>query len=742
MKIRAALTFLLSGCLLVSSFSRALALPAMTYVVYGDGLAAGWDNWSWATVNLAAASPVHSGSHSIAVTFGGWTGLYLHNANPNTFGATHLRFFVHGGGVGGQQMNLFLNLVINGQNTNGPGFSVPTPPANAWEDVQTPLSTLNPTGAPVTGITWQDATGGSQPTLYIDDISFTSFDSPNAPLLTQGSLFPRSVPADGATTLLVKVSVADPQGAADIASVTLDATRLGRGVVMLKDDGRSNDGAANDGVFGVVLTIAAGTPPGEQELGITAQDHEGNTASLPLGVLTVLGAPGGSIPASLPQRIGWGTNAWSDTPGQDWQVNSGVAWDYVYQYITYGWESWGSNFVSRFVNHAWDNHFIPLVTVYNMLATPPASGEGGVPYAAKLQSASTVQLYLTSLRNAAQEAKGSHPVIFVIEPDFFGFMQQLSNDPANRPPGVKPNDPSSYPVALNISGYPNTLAGFGHYLVDMIHAEAPNVLVAPEASFWAMNTSLWSLTHAEAIQNGQATAQFILDAVGNNADMLVVEWGDRDSGYDPTHAPFWDITDQVEPRATRAILWENALSRQAGKRLILWQMPVGNMALDNLSCYHYQDNRAAYAFAHPRDLFDAGIVGVVFGGGQGCSTQVWTDGGAVQAQGAIAYAAPAAPTGFTASLPTGMGVSLTWNENTEPDLWGYRMVYQRATGGPVYLLDVRRRSSSELMLPFSGSWKIGVAAYDAMGNVSPLSTQVTVDVTGNPYFTYLAVVKH
>ncbi len=651
MKLRMVLTILLYGCMILSFNSRALAAPSATYIVYDDALVAGWDNWSWAAVNLEATAPVHSGSHSIAVTFDAWTGLYLHNAATNTFGATLLDFFVDGGSAGGQKMNLFLNLVVNGADTTGPAFGVPPPAANAWQEVLAPLSTLNPTGAPVTGITWQDSAGASQPTLYIDDIRFASLENPDAPVLTDGSLFPRSLPADGLTTLLVKVTVSDPQGAQDVASVTLDATGLGRGLVSLRDDGRSNDGAANDGVFGAALTVAPGTPLGEQQLGIMAQDREGHTATLPLGVLTVLGAPGGAPPASLPQRIGWGTDAWSDTPGQDWQVDSGVPWDYVYQYITYGWETWGTDFVSTFVNHAWGNHFIPLVTVYDMLATPPAKGEGGVDYAAKLQNASTVKDYLDSLERAAQQAKGTKPVIFVIEPDFWGFMQQLSNDPVNRPPGVKPNDPSTYPVALNEAGYPNDLTGFGHYIVDMIHAQAPNALVAPEASFWAMNDNLFSLTSAQAVLEAQETASFILAAMGQAIDLLVVEWGDRDSGYDPTDAPFWDVTDQAEPRATRAILWENTLSRQAGKRLILWQVPVGNMSLDNGSCYHYQDNRAAYAFSHPRDLFDAGVVGVVFGGGQACSTQVWSDGGAVQAQGAVAYAAPAAPTGLAADPP-------------------------------------------------------------------------------------------
>ncbi len=45
------------------------------------------------------------------------------------------------------------------------------------------------------------------------------------------------------------------------------------------------------------------------------------------------------------------------------------------------------------------------------------------------------------------------------------------------------------------------------------------------------------------------------------------------------------------------------------------------MSLDN-TCDHYQDNRAAYLFNHPRDLVDAGVMGVLFGGGAACMTGV------------------------------------------------------------------------------------------------------------------------
>ncbi len=370
---------------------------------------------------------------------------------------------------------------------------------------------------------------------------------------------------------------------------------MGRGTIPLRDDGRSNDGAPGDGVYGAATSINAGTTLGDLYLLVSATDQAGHTASLPLGALNILASPGGTIPDSLPDRLGWGSNSWSETPGDDWQVNSGVPWDYVYQYITYGWESWGGSFVSRFVHQAWDKGYVPMVTVYMVLGTPPDCGESATCYAQKLQNSAFVNVYLASLQRAAQEVAGNSPVVFNLEPDFYGYMQQLSNS-SSRPPGVQPNNPASYPVALNRSGYANNLADFGRYIVDLIHNTAPNAIVAPMASLWAAPLDPHYSTDEQAIQNAGQVAAFIDAMGGAQSDLLIVEWSDRDAGSGLR--PWWDDQDQNPPRPTRAILWENALSHASGKRLLLWQMPVGNMSLNN-TCDHYQDNRAAYLFNHP-----------------------------------------------------------------------------------------------------------------------------------------------
>jgi hypothetical protein len=378
-----------------------------------------------------------------------------------------------------------------------------------------------------------------------------------------------------------------------------------------------------------------------------------------------------------------------------------------------------------------------------MLDTPPNCGETSTCYAEKLKNSSTVNAYLDSLQRAALEAKGDHPVVFILEPDFYGYMQQLSNDPDNRPSGVLPNDPNSYPVALNRSGYANTLAGFGKYIVDLIHQTAPNALAAPMASMWATNADPQGVTAQQAVEMAQTTAAFINQMGGEQSDLLVVEFSDRDAGFYEVRLDqdrWWDDSDQTLPRTTRAFLWENALSAASGKRLLLWQVPVGNMALDN-TCDHYKDNRAAYLFNHPRDVFDSGVIGVLFGGGAACTTNVNTDGGYVAAQGAIAYIEPSSPEQLSVRSINGAVVTVRWDEVSDPDLWGYRLYYRMGSSGSYTVRTLSRANQGSLFLPYKGEWQIGVRSVDAMGNESPLSNlaAVMIDVESEHVFLPLII---
>jgi hypothetical protein len=146
---------------------------AADLVVYADALASGWQDWSWGTTcDFSRASPVHSGSASLAVTYtAAWGGLYLHANAVDLSAYDTLRFWVHGGSVGGQQISVSLNF-------NGSAYQV-TATAGAWQKVEIPLSQLG-SPATVSDLVWQDNVGGAQPTFYLDDVAFVNLGSPTA----------------------------------------------------------------------------------------------------------------------------------------------------------------------------------------------------------------------------------------------------------------------------------------------------------------------------------------------------------------------------------------------------------------------------------------------------------------------------------------------------------------------------------------------------------------------------------
>jgi chitinase len=132
-------------------------------------------NWSWATVNLNNTSPVYGGtSHSIAVTYGPWTGLYLAHNGSSSAGRTALEFYINGGTSHGQKIDANLQF-SNG--SSGPRVNIGTYctggsiPTNSWVKCSIPLSALNGVNQTIKGVTFQEWAGINLPKLYFDLIS-------------------------------------------------------------------------------------------------------------------------------------------------------------------------------------------------------------------------------------------------------------------------------------------------------------------------------------------------------------------------------------------------------------------------------------------------------------------------------------------------------------------------------------------------------------------------------------------
>jgi len=135
--------------------------------IYSDQLDSGWQNWSWAAVNLAATSPVQSGSDSIEVTAGAWQALYLENANIPAGNYTNLIFWINGGSAGGQLLQVQGVSAGNGQ----PPVNLAPLPKNAWTQVTISLESLGVADDPSFDGFWiQDRAGTTQPPFYVDTI--------------------------------------------------------------------------------------------------------------------------------------------------------------------------------------------------------------------------------------------------------------------------------------------------------------------------------------------------------------------------------------------------------------------------------------------------------------------------------------------------------------------------------------------------------------------------------------------
>jgi hypothetical protein len=154
----------------------AIGIAQANLPLYTDELVNGFEqNWSWASLNVQNSSQVHSGLYSISVNDAGNQGLVFMRSEFNSTPYTSFSFWVNGGSTGGQLLQVAGDL----DTVEQAGHSIAALPANTWEQVTIPLSTLGMANKPnVTGFTIQGRSGGSQPTYYVDDVQLTATAAP------------------------------------------------------------------------------------------------------------------------------------------------------------------------------------------------------------------------------------------------------------------------------------------------------------------------------------------------------------------------------------------------------------------------------------------------------------------------------------------------------------------------------------------------------------------------------------
>lgn len=168
---RAAWLTAVAACAL--SWGSAGAARAQTGLpIYGDApLAGGWQDRSWATVDVASTTVVHGGSTSIAVSAAAYEAVALWHEPFSTAGYGNLTFWINGG-VGGQAR---LAVKVTVADVEQPVFvNIGPVAANTWRLVSIPLASLGVDDVPnLTAIWIQEFTGTdqSQNPFYVDDIA-------------------------------------------------------------------------------------------------------------------------------------------------------------------------------------------------------------------------------------------------------------------------------------------------------------------------------------------------------------------------------------------------------------------------------------------------------------------------------------------------------------------------------------------------------------------------------------------
>src|SRR6266487_846022 len=144
--------------------------------IYTDSLVAGWQNWSWATVNLANTAPIHSGIRSASVNADAWEAIYLHHDPFDTSGYSNLVFWIHGGPTGGQLLQV--QALLNGSAQTL--VTLAPLSANTWQKITISLASLGVARKPnMDGFWIQDRSGTTKPAFYVDDISLTAVPAPS-----------------------------------------------------------------------------------------------------------------------------------------------------------------------------------------------------------------------------------------------------------------------------------------------------------------------------------------------------------------------------------------------------------------------------------------------------------------------------------------------------------------------------------------------------------------------------------
>ena len=128
-----------------------------------------------------------------------------------------------------------------------------------------------------------------------------------------------------------------------------------------------------------------------------------------------------------------------------------------------------------------------------------------------------------------------------------------------------------------LAGLPNNVSGFARAIVKLRDTYAPNVVLGYHVSVWGTGTDIALSNPPDAtIDALAARAATFYQSLAANFDIAFAEFSDRDAAfyqhvYGDGGAHWWDAED-----FRRGARFLRGFSTGADKRIVMWQIPLGN----------------------------------------------------------------------------------------------------------------------------------------------------------------------
>lgn len=303
----------------------------------------------------------------------------------------------------------------------------------------------------------------------------------------------------------------------------------------------------------------------------------------------------------------------TDAPGGAAALRRRAHFGFRYQYLAggvntgSGWSTWnpGGTFASMYVQDSWSHGVVPVLTYYMLLQSNPRSGDEAQTDLSHLRDPQLMQSYWSDVTLLLRRIKGTKPVVVHVEPDLWGYLEQANA------------------TAL--------AAAFAQQWVTLRNQLAPNVLLAYHMSGWGTKHDIVFEDPPDAtVKRYAAQSAAFYASLEARFDVSFEDFSDRDAGFYEKvqgNPKTWFTPADFH----RHLLYGATFVRLTGLRMVAWQIPLGNMQLNDTPG-HYRDNRVQWLLgagnrAHLKAYVDAGYAGFLFGGGADGTTSASTDGG-------------------------------------------------------------------------------------------------------------------